>query len=250
MKAVILAAGYAMRLRPLTLDTPKPLLEIGGRKIIDRIIDKISNIRELDSVYVVTNSRFFKYFESWRKRSNFKDRISVIDDGTTSNETRLGAIRDLEYAIRKKGVHDDLLVVAGDNLFEFDIADFLKFARVNSDGVSIALYDIKDRNLARNFGVVKVDEDCRVISFDEKPEKPESSLVSTGIYYFHKDKIDLIENYVKGEDTIDAPGYYIKWLSAAGAVYGFTFKEDWYDIGNIESYKTADRLYSKKERSQ
>ena len=141
------------------------------------------------------------------------------------------------------------MVVAGDNLFEFDMNDFMKFAR-KKDGISIAVHDINSLELAKNFGVVKIDADNRIVDFEEKPEKPKSTLISTGIYYFPKDKVAFINEYVKMQNKLDAPGHYIGWLSKRDQVYGFAFPEDWYDIGTMESYRKADEEYLNKEREQ
>lgn len=249
MKALILAAGYAVRLKELTLDTPKPLLEIGGRRIIDRLIDKVVNIEGLDSLYIITNGKFFEKFNDWLKNSARHDKISLLNDGSVSNETRLGAIKDLAIAVGEGRIDEDLLVIAGDNLFEFDLGEFLKFAQARRDGVSIALYDIRDYELAKRFGVVKVNGHKKIIDFEEKPDEPKSTLISTGIYYFPKEKLPFIKKYLASSDSSDAPGYYIGWLSKKDIVYGFAFSEDWYDIGDIESYKKANSKYLKKENS-
>lgn len=246
MKTLILAAGYAVRLKDLTRDNPKPLLEVGGRKIIDRILDKVAPLEGAHSIYIVTNAKFFEKFREWLETSNHRAKISLINDGTASNETRLGAIRDMEVAIREKAINDDLLVIAGDNLFDFDLKEFVRFASARHDGISIAAHDIKDLDSARRFGVVKVDKHQKIVDFEEKPQKPKSALISTGVYYFPRDKLSYISEYTKSSDSLDAPGYYIRWLTEKGLVYGFTFSEGWYDIGDAESYKKADREYSKK----
>lgn len=249
MKIIILAAGYATRLEPLTLKISKSLLAVGKKKILDRILEKIEKLGDpATSIIIISNAKFFKAFNDWLKTARYKNGISIINDGSISNETRLGAIKDLELAIRQKAIDDDILIVAGDNLFDFDLADFLKFARSKHDGVSVALHDIKDKKEARRFGVVKLDSNFKIIDFEEKPEEPKSTLISTGIYYFPKKKVHLIEKYVKMQNKFDAPGYYISWLTSTDNVYGFTFMEDWYDIGNIDSYRIADRDYLKKEK--
>ena len=247
MKALILAAGYAVRLQPLTLSTPKPLLPVGGKKIIDRIISKISAFKALDGIYVVTNRRFYKNFAEWLKESGCRKKISLVDDGTLTNETRLGAIRDMELVIREKAIDDDLLVVAGDNLFELSIGSFIDFAAQKKDGVSVALYDVRSLEAAKRFGVVSIDKAGRITEFEEKPQFPKSTLISTGIYYFPRIIVPEIGRYLKAEGTKnDAPGYYIKWLSVKGRVYGFPFSQEWYDIGDLDSYKKAGEEYTKK----
>ncbi|MDP3791348.1 MAG: nucleotidyltransferase family protein [Candidatus Omnitrophota bacterium] len=248
MKALILAAGYAVRLQPLTLNTPKPLLEVGGKKIIDRILAKIAGLNNLDEIYVVTNSKFCQKFVQWSKTCGCKKNISVIDDGTLTNDTRLGAIRDMDLAIKNRKINDDLLVIAGDNLFEVDMDIFMNFASSKGDGVSVALHDVGSLEAAKKYGVVSIDKSGRVVEFEEKPQSPKSTLISTGIYYFPKKQVSGIGKYLKMEGVKnDAPGYYIKWLSANGNVYGFPFSQKWYDIGDIESYKIADEEYKKGE---
>lgn len=250
MNVVILAAGYAVRLEPLTLTTPKPLLEIAGRSIIDRLTDKISGLGENSSITVMANAKFLDKFVSWKAGSSYKGKIEIINDGSTSNDNRLGAIKDLTLATCSVGSSEDLLVIAGDNLFDFDLGKFIKFAKSHYSGVSIALYDIGSLDLAKSFGVLKIDEGNKVVSFEEKPQAPKSTLISTGIYYFPKNKIDMIKEFSKTHEKMDAPGYYISWLANNDEVYGCPFTEDWYDIGNIESYKKADAEYKNKERNK
>jgi glucose-1-phosphate thymidylyltransferase len=215
--------------------------------MIDRILDKLSAADKSAPVCIVTNAKFFEAFDGWAKASPYKRRITLLDDGTTSNENRLGAIRDLELTIKEGSIDDDVLVIAGDNLFEFGLNRFLEFARSRPDGVSVALYDIGDLEQAKNFGVLKINGNNRVVDFEEKPASPKSTLVSTGIYYFPKNKLPFIKEYVKMQSKLDAPGYYISWLSRTDKVYGFSFAEKWYDIGTLESYTKADREYKDKE---
>ena len=247
MKIIILAAGYAMRLRPLTLDMPKSLLRIGGKTIIDRILDKVDTIKGWDHAYIVTNEKYFGKFNDWLGTVSIKEKITIVNDGSTTNDNRLGAIKDMELVIKNETIDDDTLIIAGDNLFELDLALFVEFAKAN-DGVSVALYDIGSRDLAKSFGVVKIDERKRIEDFEEKPQDPKSTLVSTGIYYFPKNKLPFIHKYVKMHSKLDAPGYYVGWLSKEDNVYGFKFLEDWQDIGNIESYQEADAKYKEKEK--
>lgn len=249
MIVIVLAAGYATRLEPLTLKTPKSLLPIANKLIIDRILDKIAAVKDnISSIYIITNAKFFENFKIWGESSKYRNKISLINDGTVSNETRLGAIKDISIVIKDKAINDDMLVVAGDNLFDFDLNEFIKFAKGKKDGVSIALYDVKSLDDAKSFGIVKIDANNRVVDFAEKPQQPASTLASTGIYYFPKSKLSFIEKYVSVQNKLDAPGYYIGWLSKNDNVYGFAFSQDWYDIGTIESYKRADAEYLKKEK--
>ena len=248
MKIIILAAGYAVRLQPLTLNTPKPLLTIGGKAIIDRILDKAAAVKGWDAAYVITNAKFFSKFNDWQRISKYKDRAVIVNDGSTTNENRLGAIKDMEIVIGERGLADDILVIAGDNLFDFDLGKFIDFASARQDGASIALYDVGSKELAKNYGIVTIDSSGVVVNFEEKPPEPKSTLASTGIYYFPKNKLSFIGKYVKMQNKLDAPGYYISWLSRTDKVYGFKFLEDWYDIGSIDSYRKADKEYTEKEK--
>ena len=247
MRLLILAAGYAVRLQPLTLNTPKPLLSIGGKSIMDRILAKTASIKNIDAIHVVSNRKFFQNFVEWKSLRKDRSRIFLIDDGTMTNDARLGAIRDMELVIREASIDDDLLVIAGDNLFDLDLAAFLKFAKIHDDGVSVALYDVGALSAAKKFGVVRIDKENLVTDFEEKPQDPKSTLISTGIYFFPRQKLANLREYVKQKDAkLDAPGYYIRWLSAKNKVYGFPFSEKWYDIGDLKSYTTANEEYEKK----
>lgn len=247
MRLLVLAAGYAVRLQPLTLNTPKPLLPIGGKLMIDRILDKALCAKEVFAVHVVSNHKFFRNFTEWKARRKDGSKIFLVDDGTMTNDARLGAIRDMELAIREGSIDDDLLVIAGDNLFDLDLNVFLRFAGEHNDGVSVALHDVGSLDAAKKFGVVRIDDNGVVTDFEEKPLKPKSTLISTGIYFFPKKKVANLREYVNMEGAkLDAPGYYIKWLSANDKVYGFPFSEKWYDIGDLESYRRADEEYTKK----
>jgi glucose-1-phosphate thymidylyltransferase len=216
--------------------------------MMDRILDKVVKADKAADIYIVSNSRFFGNFERWQTASAHRARVSLINDGTGSNETRLGAVNDIMLVITQAAIDEDLLVIAADNLFEFNLASFLNFARKHSDGVAVALYDIRDVDAAKKFGIVKIDEASRVVSFQEKPANPESTLASTGIYYIPREKLALLKEYSAGQgQKLDAPGYFISWLTTVDRVYGFKFSEDWYDIGDIETYRKVDATYTKKE---
>jgi glucose-1-phosphate thymidylyltransferase len=224
-------------------------LEVGGKKMIDRILEKCAAEEILSGIYVVTNGKFFENFKTWAAASRYKDKISVINDNTFTNETRLGAIKDIELAIDRGGIDDDLLIVAGDNLFEFDLKKFIDFGKRNADGILVALYDIKEIEAAKRYGVVSIDKSGVVTDFVEKPPEPKSTLVSTGVYFLPKEKVKSIKKYVSSPgNRSDQPGYYISWMVKFDKVYGLAFREDWYDIGDIESYRKADGEYLKKGR--
>ena len=246
MKGLILAAGYGTRLYPLTLDRPKPLVKVGGQTILERLLRKLEKTKGCDEVYIVTNDKFHNMLVKWVRDRSFSVRLKVINDLTRSNETRLGAIGDISLVLEKENPQDDVLVMAGDNLFEFDISDFIEFAR-QKGSFSVALYDVKDRKLAKKYGIVLLDPDQKVDDFEEKPAKPKSTLASTGIYYFPKSKLRMMEDYVKTGLVKDAPGNFIKWVADNDKVYGYVFNEGWYDIGDKVSLEKADIEYRKRE---
>jgi glucose-1-phosphate thymidylyltransferase len=236
MKALILAAGYATRLRPLTDTWAKELLPVGGRPIIDRIVDGIAAVPEIDEVHVVTNSRKAPMFHEWAQSRD----VVIHDDGTTSNEDRLGAIGDMQFVVEHGGIDDDLLVIAGDNLFEFALGDLVSFWRGKGAASAVAVRDVGSLELASHYGVVDLDEDGRIHSFIEKPADPPSTLAATATYVFHRDHIRLIRPYLEGEHGSDQPGRFVGWLHQHEPVYGWVFDETWYDIGNHEQLLEAD----------
>jgi len=240
MKALILAAGYATRLYPLTKDYPKPLLKIGRRPIIEYIIDKLQAIEELDEIIIVTNSKFIRYFKEWARGLNTKKRISLVDDLTKDIEDRRGAIGDMDFAVRKKYNKNDLLVIGGDNLFDTGLKAFLNFAESKKNHLVIGTFNIKDKNQAKNYGVVRLDKNNRIVDFKEKPKRPKTTLVAMCLYYFPQSKLKLIKEYLKDRNNKnDATGFYIDWVSKKEAVYGFVFDGRWYDIGHHKSYNEA-----------
>ena len=243
MKALILAAGYATRLYPLTINSPKPLLPVGGRPLIDYIMDKLEELPELQEIYVVTNNRFFKNFEEWASKHPASKKISVINDKTLTNEDRLGAIGDMQLVIKEAKINDDLLIIAGDNLFSFKMRDFIDFARTHSPSCSIVLHNIGSREEARKYGVVKIDENNKLLSFAEKPAEPESNLVAVCIYYFPKKKLSKVAEYLEQSKHKDAPGNYIGWLVQNDSVCGFIFEDEWYDIGDKNIYERIKDTY-------
>lgn len=246
MKGLILAAGYGTRLYPLTLDRPKPLVKVGGKTILERLLRKLEKITSCDEVYVVTNDKFYKMMASWVRDRDFSFKVTVINDMTSSNEDRLGAIGDINLVMETAKPKDDILIVAGDNLFEFDIADFINSTK-EKDSFGVALYDVKDRKLAQRYGIVSLGEGGMIDGFQEKPQEPKSTLASTGIYYLPKSKLSMLEEYMKTDLVKDAPGNFVKWVSENDGVFGYVFMEGWYDIGDKNSLEKADIEYREKE---
>jgi len=233
MKALILAAGYATRLRPLTDEIAKPLLTIGGRPMVDHILDRI---READpiEVHVVTNSKFAGAFSEWAPAE-----VTVHDDGTTSEDDRLGAIGDLRFVLERAGI-DDWLVVAGDNLFDYRLGDYVRWWRSKGVASAVALYEHPDLELVKQYGVVELDEHERVVSFVEKPPDPASNLAATACYLFHREHLQLVATYLDEGNVPDQPGRFVEWLHRRAPVYGYRFSGDWLDIGDRAQLLEAD----------
>lgn len=242
MKAVILAAGYATRLWPLTLDRPKPLLTIGKKPIIEHITGKLSRISGLDDIYIVTNSKFVDVFTKWNSGYKTKKKIYIIDDGMKTLDERRGSIGDAIFVIDKNKIKTDILVVAGDNIFDFSLSDFIRQANSNSPNATIGLFDVKDKKLAREYGIVALYKDRVLASFQEKPAKPKSTLAAMCLYYFPKEKIRLLEKYKSENNPLDLAGSFIKWLSEEEPVYGYIFNGRWLDIGDKKSLKKAQSV--------
>lgn len=238
MKALILAAGYATRLYPLTLNFPKPLLKVAGKPVIERLIKKIENIA--DEIYVITNGKFYDTFLNWSAALKTKVPVKILNDGTRKNEDRLGMWGNVNFVLEKESINEDLLVLAGDNLFEFDINEFVGFFKGCGNSV-VAVLDIKNREDAKRFGVVDIDRSKKIIECFEKPEKPKTTLVSTACYLFTPADLQELKNFVK-KDRL-AP--FISHLHKVRDVYAYIFDEKWFDIGSHEQLKEADRFYSK-----
>ena len=236
MKALILAAGYATRLRPLTDTWAKELLPVGGRPIVDRIVDNLAEVTEVDEVHLVTNSRKAAWFHEWAVGRD----VTIHDDGTTSNDDRLGAIGDMLFVVDRIGSDDDLLVIAGDNLFDFHLGDLAAYWRTKGVASAVAVRDVGSLDLARQYGIVDLDTDGRIRSFVEKPPEPASTLAATATYLYHREHVPLIRTYVESEANADQPGRLVAWLHQREPVYGWVFTEPWYDIGDQEQLLEAD----------
>ena len=246
MKALILAAGYATRLFPLTKKYPKPLLEVKGRPIINYIVEKLELVRSINEIYVVTNSKFISDFKKWAKILKSTKKITLVNDLTKNNQDRLGAIGDIRFVIKNKKIREDLLIIGGDNLFSGALQGFLDAAKKNTAAASLGLYRLKNKKDASRYGVVKLDNFKRVISFTEKPKHPESSLVAMCLYYISKKYLNSVNVYMQKEKRkADATGSYIAWLKDKVAIYGYVFNGSWFDIGDYKYLNTAKETFVK-----
>ncbi len=245
MKAIILAAGYATRLYPLTVSQPKHLLEVAGNPILNYCIEKLEKLDIVDAIYLVTNNKFYQNFLRWASALNFNKMINILNDGTIENQTKLGAIGDLNFVVEQEHLDDDLLVVAGDNIFEFELTDLIKeFEKYRK--TMLAVYDVKNSELAKLYGIVEVNSQMVITNFVEKPPHPKSTLASTGVYLFPKESLKLIKEYLNKGNNPDKPGDYISWLYKKEKVYTFSFPGRWFDVGSPDQLMEADAYFIKK----
>jgi glucose-1-phosphate thymidylyltransferase len=241
MKALVMAAGYGTRLYPLTKDTPKPMLEVGDRPMIDHIVEKIESVDAVDELLLVTNEKFYERFLEWEDSRNFDWPVTILNDGTTEDGDKRGAIGDIHFTVQEASIQDDLLVLAGDNLFDFSLSDMAStFERVSDNVIGVLQFD--DESKLSKYGIVDVDENDRVVDFVEKPDEPPSNLVAMGMYLFSGEKLSLIEQYLDEGGNPDEPGWYVTWLVENDEVYAHTFEGNWFDIGDKDSLEKADKF--------
>jgi glucose-1-phosphate thymidylyltransferase len=239
MKAVILAGGFAKRMWPLTLERPKPLLPVGGRPVISYLMDKLTGIREIHTIYITTNRRFEHAFREYLDSRDFPRDIRLVVEESLSEEEKLGSVGALSHILDREGIDDDVLCLAGDNILQDNLHPFLE--RFRSLGSTLfGLWDKGQAGGPSKFGIASLDSSGRVLGFEEKPEKPLTSLVSTGIYAIPRKDIGLIHEYLRKESNADTLGSFIQWLHSRSPTYGFVFRNQWFDIGSFEAYREAD----------
>jgi glucose-1-phosphate thymidylyltransferase len=251
MKAILLAAGYGTRLRPLTDDRPKHLLPVGGRPMLDWILESVREVEEVDAVHLVTNHRFAADFEEWGASRD----VVVHDDGTSSNEDRLGAVGDLRLVIENAGLGDQELLVLGDDLLELSLPDFVGWWRAKPQpATAVPLHDVGDLEFATHYGIAATDADDRIVHFVEKPSDPPSTLAATVAYLLPPEHVGLVAAYLDEGQSPDNAGSFLGWLARRERVYGYRFEGYWYDIGNHAQLLDADnrlrRLAGLPERNE
>ena len=238
MNALILAAGYATRLYPLTKDFPKPLLEVGGRTILDHLIEQLDGIAVIDRIWLITNHRFLPHFNAWREQRGGPKPVELIDDGTLTNENRLGAVGDLRFALERAGMEDDLLVTAADNLLQFPLAEFVS-AFQRCPVTHLVVHEVTDPARLRRTGVVVLGEGDRVLEFAEKPAEPKTNLAVPPIYLFARSTLPRVAEYLAGGGSPEAPGHFIEWLCRQEPVRAHRIRGSILDIGTPESLAAA-----------
>ena len=240
MKCLILAAGYATRLYPLTENFPKPLLKVGEKTILDWLVDDIASANAVDEYVVISNHKYAHHFEAWAKTK--QQRITVVDDGTDSNETRLGAVKDIQYAMENLGLDGDMLVIAGDNVLDFSLTKFVAYAQEKQTSCIMRYYEPNHQKLLK-CGVVTMDENDRVICMTEKSPTPATHWCCPPFYYYTREDAKRVAQGIESGCGTDAPGSYIAWLCAQTAVHAMEMPGKRYDIGNLESYEKVKAEY-------
>jgi glucose-1-phosphate thymidylyltransferase len=243
VKAVILAAGYATRLYPLTLDRPKALLPVGGRPMVEHLLERLAEVDGLDEIYLVTNSKFAGVFREWAAAAGRGAGVRIVDDGTSDEKSRLGAIGDLDLTIRERAIDDDLLVLAGDNLFSESLAPFAEFGR-EKGAPALGVYDVGDLDAIRRYNAIELDSDDRVTFFEEKPERPRSTLTGIALYFYPRSSLGLVREYLEGGNNPDQPGRFVEWLYPREPVYAWRVPGRWFDVGSKETLADADRAFA------
>ena len=242
MKNIVIAAGYATRLYPLTENFPKPLLKIGQRSILERMLDDIDHIDDIDEHIIVTNHKFAPIFEEWLSGVAYKKPIRIIDDGTSTNETRLGAVRDLLLAISECNVDDDIMVLAADNILDFSFQGFVDFFHKKGSSVIMCYHEPELKRLQRT-GVIAVDDTMRVLEMQEKPQVPVSELAVPPFYIYRRSDLPLIKDCLAHGCGFDAPGNPAHYLVDVTSIHAWPMPGSRYDIGSLDSYKEAQELF-------
>lgn len=249
MKCIILCAGYATRLYPLTENYPKALLDIKeGKPLLNYTIEQIEELDEIDEIFLITNERFHDCFQNWANKLGIKKPITIINDHTRTNDDRLGAIGDIQYTINSQNIYDDVLIVLGDNLFDFDLKQLLNFYHDKNAPVVGGQYE-EDKDLLSRLGVIEADSNNQIVGFEEKPPQPKGNMKSFGIYVYPKHVVSVLKQYLEEGNKPDAPGYFLSYLYQKEPVYVFPFKGNWFDVGTHEALAEVRELYSKKKSS-
>ena len=247
MKVIILAAGYATRLYPLTLTQPKPLLPVAGKPMVEYVLDNLAPIGDIDRVFVVTNAKFAGHFQKWAdnyRATKSKFDFTIVNDRSTDDSNKLGAIGDINYVIKQQNVDDDIIIVAGDNLFSDKLGDFGKFIREKNAPV-LAVYDVGNLEEIKKYNSISVDAQGKITFFEEKPKEPKSTLTGIALYYYPRSTIVLIKQYIAEGNNPDQPGRLVQWLYSRVPVYTWRVTGLWYDIGSKETLEEANKIFAK-----
>ena len=246
MNVLILAAGYATRLYPLTLKKAKPLLDVGGKPMIEWVLDNLADVPDITAVYVVTNAKFAAAFQEWADdytRRNPRIAIKIVNDGSSSDDDKLGAIGDINLVLTRENLAgDDLLIVAGDNLFTEPLTNFVAFAR--GKPATVGVYDVGDREAIKKYGMVEIDSHGVITHFEEKPSEPKTTLAAIALYFYARELLPLFTTYIAAGNNPDQPGRFLQWLYQRKPVHTFQITGRWLDIGSKETLEQANKTFA------
>jgi glucose-1-phosphate thymidylyltransferase len=245
MRVIILAAGYATRLYPLTLTRPKPLLPVAGKPMIDHVLDNLAPMGGIERVYIVTNAKFAGQFQSWAddyRAAKARLDFTIVNDGSTDDSNKLGAIGDLHLVLTREQVNDDIIVVAGDNLFSETLEGFGRFCREKNAPV-LAVYDVGNLEEIKKYNAITMDQTSRITFFEEKPQKPASTVTGIALYYYPRSALPLIHQYIAEGNNPDQPGRLVQWLYPRTPVYTWRVPGIWFDIGSKEALEEANKVF-------
>src|SRR5918992_800125 len=250
MKLIILAAGYATRLYPLTLNQPKPLLPVAGKPMLEHVIDNLNTIDAIDDAYIVTNAKFVDHFQRWAdgyKHPNLTFSFTIVNDGSTDDSNKLGAIGDMHLVMKKHEIDEDVIVVGGDNLFSEDLREFGDFCLQMNAPVT-GVYDVGNLEAIKKYNAIDVDDEGRILFFEEKPAQPKSTLTGIALYYYPKSALPLIDQYIAEGNNPDQPGRLVQWLYTRVPFYTWTVPGLWFDVGSIETLEEANRVFGELQK--
>lgn len=245
MKLIILAAGYATRLYPLTLNQPKPLLPVAGKPMMEHVLDNVAGMSEVDEAYVVTNAKFDRHFEDWAtnyRHPKLNFRFTIVNDGSTDDSNKLGAIGDMHLVLTKYEINDDVIVIGGDNLFSEDLSAFAGYCKQKNAPVT-GVYDVGDLEQIKKYNAIEIDENDRIVFFEEKPKEPKSTLTGIALYYYPQSTLPLIRQYISEGNNPDQPGRLVQWLYPRVPFYVWRVPGLWFDVGSIETLEEANRVF-------
>jgi glucose-1-phosphate thymidylyltransferase len=245
VKLIVLAAGYATRLYPLTLNQPKPLLTVAGKPMMEHVLDNLMPIDEIDGIYIVTNAKFVEHFGAWAdkyKTGNKVRPITIINDGSTHDSNKLGAIGDMKLVIDQANINDDIIVVGGDNLFSESLEGFGDYCREHNSPLT-GVYDVGDLNEIRKYNAIEIDDQDRITYFEEKPAQPKSTLTGIALYYYPRPVLPLIKQYIADGNNPDQPGRLVQWLYPRMSFYVWRVPGMWFDVGSKETLEEANQIF-------
>lgn len=247
MKAIILAAGYGTRLYPLTKNKAKPLVEVNDKPMINYVVDKLIQVEEIDEIIVVSNEAFYKQYQDWKNTYDKNVPLTILNDGTKTKETRLGAVGDIHFAVQELNIIEEpILVIGGDNLFEFDLQDMVDTFK-DTNRTVVGAVDLKDKKLIKErYGAIVADNQSVMTDFEEKPKKPSSTFASTCLYLFSEEDIENLRRYMETKEKTDNTGDFINYLSKNSVVVCHAFEKKWFDIGTHDQLEAAEKYLKQK----